>query len=493
LRKTNRNLTKLLGAGLLAFSLVFGPVQGAVKADGTEGISILESSHELINGKMRVTADVRNGGSGKEGGFYVVGYDENGNALEVAGNSEYFMSDEINTYEVDLDGGSSIKRVEVLPAGPAGSEAKLLASGSRTDNGVVKVTGVVQNGTEGRNVGMLAVGYDASGKAVEVTSADGYFTGSEVAAFEVELKAAKLIKTVKVSAIDPVEDAVKLLQTGSRLENGKLIVTGSIQNRKEGGRVGVIVVGGNGSGKVLEVNTTTGYLSGSEIANFAAELGAGKAASNIKVFLTGSSQTPKIIAEGRMTVNNKLVVTIGIENGDASQRITVKSTAYDAKGRSLGTESNSTFMSAHETTTLRIDYDSRVKSVKLKYYDQSGREIGQMPIRIKLNGQLQSYAQAPVMSGGSVLVPMRAIFESLDASVKWDQKTQTITSVKGSSQIKLKMGSKQAVVNGKNVTLDSAPRMVKGTTMVPLRFVATALGADVKWDSSEKMVNITTK
>ncbi|WP_144530119.1 copper amine oxidase N-terminal domain-containing protein, partial [Peribacillus simplex] len=84
------------------------------------------------------------------------------------------------------------------------------------------------------------------------------------------------------------------------------------------------------------------------------------------------------------------------------------------------------------------------------------------------------YAQAPVMSGGSVLVPMRAIFESLDASVKWDQKTQTITSVKGSSQIKLKMGSKQAVVNGKNVTLDSAPRMVKGTTMVPLRFVATA-------------------
>ncbi len=282
MRKTNRNLTKLLGAGLLAFSLIFGPVQGAVKADGTEGISILESSHELINGKMRVTADVRNGGSGKEGGFYVVGYDENGNALEVAGNSEYFMSDEINTYEVDLDGGSSIKRVEVLPAGPAGNEAKLLASGSWTNNGVVKVTGVVQNGTEGRNVGMLAVGYDASGKAVEVTSADGYFTGSEVSTFEVELKAAKLIKTVKVSAIDPVEDAVKLLQTGSRLENGKLIVTGSIQNRKEGGRVGVIVVGSNGSGKVLEVNTTTGYLSGSEIANFAAELEAGKAASNIK-------------------------------------------------------------------------------------------------------------------------------------------------------------------------------------------------------------------
>ncbi|RAR46002.1 stalk domain-containing protein [Paenibacillus sp. MDMC362] len=489
----NKHMVKLWGAGILALSITLGSVQVPVYAETVQSVTILESTHELVNGKMRVTADIRNGGKGAEAGFYVVGYDENGTALEVVGDSEYMMSDEIGTYEVDLDSGGSVKRVEVVPAGPAGDQAQLLASGYYTNNGVINVSGVVQNSTVGHNVGMLAVGYDASGKAVEVTSADSYLGGSNVGTFIVQLKAAKLIKSVKVSVIDPVEDAVKLLQTGSRLENGKLIVTGSIQNRNKGGQAGVIVVGSNGSGKVLEVNTTSGYLSSNEIATFQAELEAGKAVSDLKVFLTGNSQTPKIIAEGRTTINNKLVVTIGVENGDVSQRITVKSTAYDAKGRSLGTDTDSMFMTANETTTLRIDYDTRVKSVKLKYYDQSGKQIGEAPIRIKINGQLQSYAQSPVMAGGSVLVPMRPIFESLDASVKWDQKTQSVSSSKGSAQIKLKMGSKQAVVNGKNVALDSAPRMVKGTTMVPLRFVASALGCEVKWDGNEKMVLITTK
>ena len=176
--------------------------------------------------------------------------------------------------------------MEVIPAGPAGDQAQLLASGYYTNNGVINVSGVVQNSTVGHNVGMLAVGYDASGKAVEVTSADSYLGGSDVGTFIVQLKATKLIKSVKVSVIDPVEDAVKSLQTGDRLENGKLVVTGSIQNRNKGGQAGVIVVGDNGGGKVLEVNTTSGYLSSNEIATFQAELEAGKAVSDLKVFLT---------------------------------------------------------------------------------------------------------------------------------------------------------------------------------------------------------------
>lgn len=488
-----KRITTVVGAGLLALSITFGSIPMSVSAEAAQNVSVLETTHELVNGKMRVTMDIQNKGTGTEAGFYVVGYDANGNTLEVVGDSDYLMSDEISTYEVDLDSGSRVKRVEVMAAGPAGNQAQLLASGYWTNNDGIEVSGVVQNSTVGHNVGMLAVGYDAAGKAVEVTSADTYFGGSDVGTFNVQLKAVKQIKSVKVSVIDPVEDAVKLLQTGSRLENGKLIVTGSIQNRNKGGQAGVIIVGSNANGKVLEVNTTSGYLLSNEIANFQAELEAGKAVSDLKVFLTGNSETAKIIAEGRTTINNKLVVTIGVENGNVSQRITVKSTAYDAKGRSMGTDTDAMFMSANETTTLRIDYDSRVKSVKLKYYDQSGKEIGEAPIRIKINGQLQSYAQAPVMVGGSVLVPMRPIFESLDASVKWDQKTQSVSSSKGSTQIKLKMGSKQAVVNGKNVALDSAPRMVKGTTMVPLRFVASALGCEVKWDAKEKTVLITTK
>ncbi|WP_244562799.1 copper amine oxidase N-terminal domain-containing protein [Paenibacillus uliginis] len=489
----NKRWIQTIGAGMLAAVLTFGQMQPTALADEASSVTVVESSHELVNGKMQVSFDVRNGGSGTEAGFVVVGYDESGKAIEVVGDSAYLMSNEIETFEVALKSGSKIKDVKVLPAGQAGSQAVLLESGTRTENGSIEVSGAVQNANEGRRVGMMAVGYDASGKAVEVKSAYSYMTSGEVTTYGIKLKAVNLIKSVKVSVIDSTEDAVKLLQTGSRLENGKLIITGSIQNRNEGGRVGVIIVGSNSNGKVVEVNTTTGYLTDKEIANFEAELEAGKAISGVKVFLTGSSQTPKIIAEGRTRINNKLVVTIGVENGTKAQRITVKSTAYDAKGRSLGSETDSMYMLDHETTTLRIDYDSRVSSVKLKYYDEAGREIGAEPIRIKINGQLQSYAQAPIMVNGSVLVPMRPIFESLQASVKWDQKSQTVNSTKGSTKIKLKMGSKQASVNGKGVALDIAPRSVKGTTMVPLRFVAAALGCEVKWDKNEQMVLITTK
>lgn len=489
----NKRFIQTIGAGMLAVVLAFGSIQPSASAEEVSAITVIESTQELVNGKMTVSFDVRNGGGGTEAGFVVVGYDESGKAIEVIGDSAYLMSNEIETFEVSLESGSKIKEVKVLPAAAAGSQAVLLESGTRTEKDGILVSGAVQNATGGKEVGMLAVGYDANGKAIEVKSASSYQMGGEVATYEIQLKAVNQIKSVKVTVIDSKEDAVKLLQTGSRVENGKLIITGTIHNRNEGGRVGVIVVGSNSSGKVLEVNTTTGYLMGNEIADFEAKLESGKAVSGVKVFLTGSSQTPKIIAEGRTRINNKLVVTIGVENGVKAQRITVKSTAYDAKGRSLGSDTDSMYMLANETTTLRIDYDSRVSSVKLKYYDEAGKEIGAEPIRIKINGQLQSYAQAPVMVNGNILVPMRPIFESLQAPVKWDQKTQTVTSTKGSTNIKLKMGSKQAVVNGKTVTLDIAPRSVRGTTMVPLRFVADALGSEVKWDKNEQMVLITTK
>lgn len=100
-------MVKLWGVGILALSITLGSVQVPVYADTVQSATVLESTHELVNGKIRVTADIRNGGTGAEAGFYVVGYDENGKALEVVGDSEYMMSDEIGTYEVDLDSGAS--------------------------------------------------------------------------------------------------------------------------------------------------------------------------------------------------------------------------------------------------------------------------------------------------------------------------------------------------------------------------------------------------
>jgi len=48
------------------------------------------------------------------------------------------------------------------------------------------------------------------------------------------------------------------------------------------------------------------------------------------------------------------------------------------------------------------------------------------------------------------------------------------------------------IVNGKEVKTDVPPQIINGRTMVPVRFVAEALGADVEWDDANRAVVVTT-
>lgn len=113
------------------------------------------------------------------------------------------------------------------------------------------------------------------------------------------------------------------------------------------------------------------------------------------------------------------------------------------------------------------------------------------PIRIYMNGIKLTTDQAPIEKQGRVLLPLRAIFESLDASVVWNSKTNVVTATKGNTTVTLKIGSKAATINNQNVTLDVPAQTVKGRTLVPVRFVSTALGSNVEWKNSTRSVYIT--
>ncbi len=91
---------------------------------------------------------------------------------------------------------------------------------------------------------------------------------------------------------------------------------------------------------------------------------------------------------------------------------------------------------------------------------------------------------------GRTLVPMRAIFEQLEASVDWDAGTRTVTASKGDTTVKLTYGTANARVNGMTVKLDVAPMDIQGRTFVPLRFVSEALGAEVGYDSKRNVVSV---
>ncbi len=113
-------------------------------------------------------------------------------------------------------------------------------------------------------------------------------------------------------------------------------------------------------------------------------------------------------------------------------------------------------------------------------------------ISVVIDGVRLKTPQAPVMIQGRVMLPMRVIFEALDASVKWNQKTKTVTAVKDGTTIVLKINSKTATINGKTVSLDVPAKNLKGNTMVPVRFVSESLGEKIGWNSRTKTVTITT-
>lgn len=99
----------------------------------------------------------------------------------------------------------------------------------------------------------------------------------------------------------------------------------------------------------------------------------------------------------------------------------------------------------------------------------------------------------PVIENGRTLVPLRSIFEALGAEVQWDEPSRTVTGTKGDTVIKLTIDGKYAFKNGLGIQLDVPAKVINNRTMVPLRFISDSFQASVEWDNETETVNITTK
>ncbi|MGN0182338.1 MAG: copper amine oxidase N-terminal domain-containing protein [Candidatus Ornithomonoglobus sp.] len=73
-------------------------------------------------------------------------------------------------------------------------------------------------------------------------------------------------------------------------------------------------------------------------------------------------------------------------------------------------------------------------------------------ISIELNGKKMSFERAPFIADGNTLVPMRDIFEALGANVEWDASDRRINSKKGEKSIGLQIGSYDMYIYGEAET-----------------------------------------
>lgn len=108
-----------------------------------------------------------------------------------------------------------------------------------------------------------------------------------------------------------------------------------------------------------------------------------------------------------------------------------------------------------------------------------------------INGKTVANDVAPKIVNDRTMLPIRFIAEALGAKVDWIEESQTVKITAENIDISLVIGETFATVNGEKIDLDSPSFIENDRTYLPIRFVSEKLGADVQWDDATQTVNIT--
>jgi hypothetical protein len=93
----------------------------------------------------------------------------------------------------------------------------------------------------------------------------------------------------------------------------------------------------------------------------------------------------------------------------------------------------------------------------------------------------QGRVLSALVKDGTILVPLRSMFEQMGATVSYDAASKSAKASKPGSEIQVTLGKNEVLINGESRPLDVAPVMYQGVLLVPVRVISEALGAYVQW------------
>lgn len=134
-------------------------------------------------------------------------------------------------------------------------------------------------------------------------------------------------------------------------------------------------------------------------------------------------------------------------------------------------------------------------------------------ITVILDGDIIEFDVPPIIENDVTLVPMRAIFEALGATVEWYEKFKRVNAsnnngifiavsidenIMAKCTYLIDSEKKEQVLPDfgvrhklESIELDTPPRIVNDHTLVPLRAISEAFDCDVQWDDDIRTVTIT--
>ena len=129
-------------------------------------------------------------------------------------------------------------------------------------------------------------------------------------------------------------------------------------------------------------------------------------------------------------------------------------------------------------------------------WEEEGNEDNQIILTIDKKkaivfGETVTNDVAPIIVSDRTMLPIRFIAEALGAEVTWDEDKREVTISRDDTEIVITIDSDEAKVGWEKVKLDSPAFIENDRTYLPLRFVAENLGAKVEWIEDERQVIIT--
>ena len=100
----------------------------------------------------------------------------------------------------------------------------------------------------------------------------------------------------------------------------------------------------------------------------------------------------------------------------------------------------------------------------------------------------QGRVLAALVKGGTLLIPLRSMFEQMGATVSYDAASKTATVSKPGAEVKVTVGKPEVMINGEARPLDVPPIIYQGAVLVPVRVISEGMGAYVQWVPDKRLV-----
>ena len=114
-------------------------------------------------------------------------------------------------------------------------------------------------------------------------------------------------------------------------------------------------------------------------------------------------------------------------------------------------------------------------------------------ISVTMDGKVVHFDhEQPQNINGTMFVPLRGVFEAMGAEVKWDQPQHMVEIDRGEHIISMRVEGKSAMVDNRAVNMSARAHLIRGNIMIPLRFVSSALGCQIEWHEDSQTVEIKT-